>query len=190
MEPRSRVRPLSNQRYFVIGHRVLKPNLCVCVRVQRVERRLTIKLFMSMSTLPSLCMRHHPAGVCFSLHPHLRRARKKSLETQVVLLTTTRWQYGPNQDEAGKLVSHDDKQIQRLKVSVQGTRHLVSQSFQTILPLCVFLLPQKLELLFRGPSLQKQICPKLHPDGSREGEDMRAEQSISPSAIATISSTS
>lgn len=116
--------------------------------------------------------------------------RKKALSIQVILLATTRWHCYPKQDKAGKLVTHGDKQIQRLRVLVQGTMHLISQSFQTTLPLCVFLLPQKLVLLFCGPSLQEQICPKLHPDGSREGEDMRAEQSISPSAIATISSTS
>lgn len=49
------------------------PHLCVCVRVDSVERPLELKLlYIQVSTLPSLCMCHHPLWVCLCHHPYLR----------------------------------------------------------------------------------------------------------------------
>lgn len=165
--------------------------LCKCSEGREVFELHTLPVCVGFSKPPCV-----PSSCLGLLRPQpwpLDPQEKTPLKTKQFLLTGTRWQYYPNQDKASAMpiTPANYRQTQRrLLASVQVTIHLISQSFQTILSLHFFLLPQKILLLLRCPSVQKQTCPKLHPDGSREGEDVRAERCISPTAIATISITS
>lgn len=52
---------------------VMVPHLCVCVRVNAVERPLELRLlYIQESTPPSLCICHHPLWICLCHHLNLR----------------------------------------------------------------------------------------------------------------------
>lgn len=84
------------------------------------------------------------------------------------------------------VISTDRENQFGLKGEEQIMIHLVSESVQTILPLFFFSQLLSLPCLSLLHAPLQHICPKPHPKGSTEGEDIRP---LSSSADATTNIT-